>query len=297
MRQLKITQQITNRESISMTKYLQDVSAIPLLTDEEEQTLPLKIQQGDQAALHRFVSGNLRFVISVAKQYQNSDRLDDLINIGNEGLIKAAKRFDTTKGFKFISYAVWWIRQSIMEHISGNNKGIRLPANKTSLLNKIRNTSARLEQKLNRLPTSEEILEELQLDPKTQDKFSKLEPVDIDVMLSLNAPMTSLDMPVSEDNETPIIDLLVNSDMGNMQGSMNRADLNIVLKKVFEQRLSPREKEVLESVFGLFDSRQKTLEEIGVDLDLTRERVRQIKEKAIRRLKNSTVSKEIREYL
>lgn len=294
MRQLKISKQITSRESISVSKYLQEISSIPLLSQEEELTLPAKIQQGDQRALNRFVEGNLRFVISVAKQYQSSgEGLDDLINAGNEGLIKAAGRFDTTRGFKFISFAVWWIRQSITQYISENSKAIRLPLNKLSIINKVRTVTISLEQTLQRSPTPEEVYEEVML------RYEKLtlDPGDIEKILAANSPLSSLDMKLNDDSESTLADLLIVDSLGDVNKTLKTQDLQKTLDKVFNKRFTDREKDVITMFYGLKGHRPHGLEEIGEKFDLTRERVRQIKEKAIRKLKFNKTASELREYM
>jgi RNA polymerase primary sigma factor len=295
MRQLKISQQITTRETIAMNKYLQEISSIPLLTQEEEVSLSAKIKEGDEVALKRFVEGNLRFVISVAKQYQGSgERLDDLINAGNEGLIVAAKRFDSSRGFKFISYAVWWIRQTIMQHLTENSKGIRLPSNKISIVNKIKAATSYLEQQLQRVPSAEEVVEELLR--RNVKKDLKINTADVEQILNASAPISSLDMRLSEDSEGTLADLIMSDGLGSVNDTLKQQDLQLVLKKVLNKRLSPRERDVIRMHFGLFGESQQSLEEIGLKFDLTRERVRQIKEKALRRLKHSSATKEIKEY-
>jgi RNA polymerase primary sigma factor len=294
MRQLKIAQQITSRETISVSKYLQEVSTIPLLTMDEELALPSKIKEGDARALKRFVEGNLRFVVSVAKQYQGSgEKLDDLISAGNEGLIEAAKRFDTTRGFKFISYAVWWIRQSIQKHIAENSKQIRLPLNKISLVNKIKTVTSQLEQSLQRNPSVEEIREEIEL------KFEKvkIEPGDIERIMASNTPLSSLDMTLGENSESTLADLLITETLGDVAQTLKQQDLKLTLQKVFNKKFSPREKDVISMSFGIFGEKQHTLDEIGYKFDLTRERVRQIKEKALRKLKFNSTAAELKEYM
>ena len=294
MRQLKIAQQITSRETISVSKYLQEVSTIPLLTMDEELALPAKIKEGDARALKRFVEGNLRFVVSVAKQYQGSgEKLDDLISAGNEGLIEAAKRFDTTRGFKFISYAVWWIRQSIQKHISENSKQIRLPLNKISLVNKIKTVTSQLEQSLQRNPSVEEIREEIEL------KFEKvkIEPGDIERIMASNTPLSSLDMTLGENSESTLADLLITETIGDVAQTLKQQDLKLTLQKVFNKKFSPREKDVISMFFGIFGEKQHTLDEIGDKFDLTRERVRQIKEKALKKLKFNSTAAELKEYI
>lgn len=292
MRQLKITKSITHRDSFSLNKYLSDISTIPLLTQDEEQSLPSKIQEGDQIALKRFVEGNLRFVISVAKQYQGSgERLEDLINAGNEGLIVAVKRFDTSRGFKFISYGVWWIRQSIMQYITENAKSIRLPANKVAILNKIKSANSMLEQKLFRTPTSEEIAEYL------AEKGNDITSEDVDILFKISIPVSSLDLKLSDDSDSSLADLIPSNGLSEMLAEINKEDTYKVIKKLFAKKLSPKEREILIMFFGLFGNQSKTLEEIGDSLDLTRERVRQIKEKALTKLKNGGAKLELKEYL
>jgi len=293
MRQLKITQQITSRESRSVDKYLAEISAIPLLTTEEEVELPKLIKEGDMVALHRFVSGNLRFVISVAKQYQNKGAsLADLINAGNEGLITAAQRFDPTRGFKFISYAVWWVRQSIMLHLSENGKSIRLPSNKLGLINTIRTISSKLEQILQRSPTSEEISEEYFL-----LKNKTLDVEEIENIVRISNPINSLDMKLGEDEGISLIDMIEGDIMMDVNVTLKKDDLQNTIKKIFEKKLTTKEQEVVSSYFGLFGKTPKTLDELGFEHDLTRERVRQIKEKAIRKMKHHSGSKELKEYI
>ena len=296
MRQLKISKQITARETIAMSKYLQEISSIPLLTQEEEISLSAKIQEGDRAALNRFVEGNLRFVISVAKQYPaTGEQLNDLINAGNEGLIVAAKRFDPSKGFKFISYAVWWIRQSIMQYFLENSKGIRLPSNKVVIANKIRAVTSSLEQTLERAPTFEEIGEELLR--RDEKKNLNLDTSDIEQILIANSPLSSLDMKLGEDSESTLIDLIISEGIDDVNSTLHGQDLQYVLKKVLNKKVSPRERDVLIMSFGLFGETQKTLEEIGVKFELTRERVRQIREKAFKKLKHGNTYKEVKEYV
>lgn len=291
MRQLKITPQITTRDSISLTKYLQEVSTISLITQDEEIKLAQRIQEGDNEALEKLVKSNLRFVISVAKQYHSGERLEDLISAGNEGLIVAAKRFDASRGFKFISYAVWWIRQSIMSYMTENNKGIRLPANKINLQNKIKNAICKLEQVHQRMPTMEEISEELIL------KGQNLDATDVETILLCSSPVHSLDMKIGEDNEASLLDVIKGDTLMDITETLNQEDLESVLKRVINRKLSPKEKEVVISYYGLFGTTSQTLEEIGINSELTRERVRQIKEKAIRKLKYSSSTKEIKQYV
>lgn len=298
MRQLKITQQITSRESISLNKYLVEVGSIDLLTPEEELALALRLKDGDEAALKKFVEANLRFVISVAKQHQaqaRGEKLDDLISAGNEGLLIAAKKFDTSRGFKFISYAVWWIRQSILQYLAENGKSIRLPANKLAIVNKIKRATNRLEQRLERNPTVEEIGQEL-----FETEMKKGNPIDsddIEDILAASSPISSLDMKLNEDSEFTLIDMIVSDSLGDVNHTIKQQDLQSVIKRVLNKRLSSREKEIVVMSFGLFGQHQKTLEEIGRDFDLTRERVRQIREKALRKLRYQSAAKEIKEYV
>jgi RNA polymerase primary sigma factor len=300
MRQLKITQQITTRESLSLNKYLQEVSSLPLLSMDEEISLSKDIKNGDEKALKKFVEANLRFVISVAKQYQGSgERLDYLISAGNEGLIIAAKRFDQSRGFKFISYAVWWIRQSIMQYLSENGKPIRLPANKISAINKIKNVTSQLEQKLHRSPTTEEIGQALIEDDIKRNKktVAKFDDVDIEHLIAANSSLTSLDAKVNEDSEISLVDLIQSEGMFDINDFLKQEDLQQVLKTLLEKRLTLRERDVIIHSFGLFGNNAQTLEEIGRKFELTRERVRQIREKSIRKLKFHSSAKQIKEYI
>lgn len=295
MRQLKITQQITQRESVSLQKYLHEIGLIPLITAEEEVQLCKRIKDGDELALKKMIESNLRFVISVSKQYQGSgEKLEDLINAGNEGLIIAAKKFDETRGFKFISYAVWWIRQTIMQHLTENSKGIRLPSNKVNLINKIRNVSSTLEQTLERQPTDGEISDALF---ETYDVIKeKMSPEEISSLIYISAPVSSLDMKLSDESENSVSDMVKSDEKMDVGEKLNQDDLQITLKRVLNKKLTPRERDVITYSFGLFGNTSKTLEEIGFVFDLTRERVRQIREKAIRKLRQHISSKQLREY-
>jgi len=286
MRQLKITKSITKRESESISLYLSEVSQIPLLKDGEEHELFQKITQGDKQAFQKVINANLRFVISVAKQYQNQGlELNDLINEGNLGLIKAATKFDTSRGFKFISYAVWWIRQSIMQSIAENCRIIRLPNNHINSLNKINRIGARLEQTLEREPTIEELEKAMEgLDIKVKDS------------LNLKTQMSSLDAPVKDGEDMFLYDIIenhnaVSPDNGFVKESM-LSDMEKVLKK-----LNGRQRTILCMYFGIMGYQQMTLEEIGDYFDLTRERVRQIKDSAIRILKNHRNSSVLRQHI
>lgn len=287
MRQLKITKQITNRETASLDMYLQDIARVELITADEEVVLAKKIRDGNQRALDKLVKANLRFVVSVSKQYQNQGlSLPDLINEGNLGLIKAAQRFDETRGFKFISYAVWWIRQSILQALAEQSRIVRLPLNKIGAINKINKMYSKLEQDLEREPSLEEISEQLGFLPE-----------DIrDIMKNSNRHM-SMDAPLG-----------VGEDAGNMYDLLEndtvlKPDRNLMsesLKQEIDRALSTlagREADVVKLFFGLDGSHPHTLEEIGEKFELTRERVRQIKEKAVRRLKHGSRSRLLKAYL
>ena len=287
MRQLKITKQVTNRETASLDKYLQEIGRVDLITAEEEVELARKIKQGDGEALDRLVKANLRFVVSVSKQYQNQGlSLPDLINEGNLGLIKSAQRFDETRGFKFISYAVWWIRQSILQALAEQSRIVRLPLNKIGSINKINKAYAKLEQQLEREPTSDEIATNMDLLP--QDVFETLRNsgrhVSMDAPLSLNDEGGSMyDVMEEKDSLSPDKQLLIDSLRQEIERSLST--------------LTTREADVVRLYFGLNGAQSLTLEEIGDKFDLTRERVRQIKEKAVRRLKHTSRSKLLKTYL
>ena len=288
MRQLKITNKITARESLALDKYLTDIGKIPMLSPEDEANLARRIREGDQEALDKLTRSNLRFVVSVAKQYQNQGlSLSDLINEGNVGLMKAARRFDETKGFKFISYAVWWIRQSILQAIVEYSRVVRLPLNKVGSYNKINEAFISFVQEFEREPTHEELAELLNLTPK-----------EIANMLRGNGRHVSVDAPMSgEDGDSTMLDVISNEgDSESPDGSL----MDQSLKEEVQQGLSilsPREVEVLSSYYGLNGQKALTLEEIGDLYNLTRERVRQIKERAIRRLRKSYNRNALKSYL
>ena len=286
MRQLKITKSITNRESASLDKYLQEIGREGLITAEEEVILAKKIRDGDQVALEKLTKSNLRFVVSVAKQYQNQGlSLPDLINEGNLGLIKAAKRFDETRGFKFISYAVWWIRQSILQALAEQSRIVRLPLNQVGSLNKINKAFSRLEQEYEREPNAEELAKHLVL---PEDKVADT--------MRVSGRHVSMDAPFANGEENSLLDVLVNHDSPRADSSL----ISESLQKEIERSLSTltdRERDVIKLFFGIGQNHGLTLEEIGAKFDLTRERVRQIKEKAIRRLRHTSRSKLLKAYL
>ena len=272
MRQLKITKAITNRESASLDKYLQEIGRQELITVDEEVELAQRIHQGDRQALDKLVNANLRFVVSVAKQYQNQGlSLSDLINEGNVGLIKAAQKFDETRGFKFISYAVWWIRQSILQAIAEQSNMVRVPLNQAGLLNRTSKAQSRFEQLHERRASAEELAEELDL---------PLEKV-IETM-KINTRSVSVDAPFVDGEDNSLLDVLPNNDSPLADSTLNQESLSKEINRVLEQ-LTPRERDIIKMFFGI-GCQEMTLEEIGIKFDLTRERVRQIKEKAIRQL-------------
>ena len=286
MRQLKITKQVTNRETASLDKYLQEIGKVDLITAEEEVELAQRIKAGDQIALEKLTKANLRFVVSVAKQYQNQGlTLPDLINEGNLGLIKAAQRFDETRGFKFISYAVWWIRQSILQALAEQSRIVRLPLNKIGSINKINKTYAFLEQAHERAPSAEEIAKELDMTIN-----------DVKESLKNSGRHVSMDAPLVEGEDSNLYDLLNSGESPNPDRVLLHESLRTEIERALET-LTPREADVVRLYFGLGDQHAMTLEEIGETFDLTRERVRQIKEKAIRRLKHTSRSKILKTYL
>lgn len=286
MRQLKISKQITNRESQSLDKYLQEIGKVDLLTADEEVVLAKRIREGDQLALEKLTKANLRFVVSVAKQYQNQGlSLGDLINEGNLGLIKAAQRFDETRGFKFISYAVWWIRQSILQALAEQSRIVRLPLNRVGSLNKISKTFSELEQKFEREPSPEELAEVLEV--------TASEVVDT---MKISGRHVSMDAPFVQGEENSLLDVLENDGEEKPDDGL----MNDSLRKEVQRALSTltqREADVITLYFGLNGEHSMTLEEIGEKFNLTRERVRQIKEKAIRRLRHTSRSKTLKPYL
>ena len=285
MRQLKITKSITNRESASLDKYLQEIGREDLITVEEEVELAQRIKKGDQEALEKLTKANLRFVVSVAKQYQNQGlTLPDLINEGNLGLIKAAEKFDETRGFKFISYAVWWIRQSILQALAEQSRIVRLPLNQVGSLNKINKAFARFEQENERTPSPEELANVLDL-PKEK----------VADTLRVSGRHVSVDAPFAEGEDNSLLDVLVNNDSPNADRSLINESLSTEVERALST-LTERERDIVKYFFGIGTS-EMTLEEIGEKFDLTRERVRQIKEKAIRRLRHSSRSKLLKSYL
>ena len=286
MRQLKITKQVTNRETASLDKYLQEIGKVDLITAEEEVELAQRIKAGDQVALEKLTKANLRFVVSVAKQYQNQGlTLPDLINEGNLGLIKAAQRFDETRGFKFISYAVWWIRQSILQALAEQSRIVRLPLNKIGSINKINKTYAFLEQAHERAPSAEEIAKELDMTIN-----------DVKESLKNSGRHVSMDAPLVEGEDSNLYDVLRSGESPNPDRNLLHESLRTEIERALET-LTPREADVVRLYFGLGEKHAMTLEEIGETFDLTRERVRQIKEKAIRRLKHTSRSRILKTYL
>lgn len=286
MRQLKIAKSITNREIGSLDKFLQDVGKEGMISAEEEVLLAQRIKTGDQQALEKLVKANLRFVISVAKQYQNQGlSLPDLINEGNVGLIKAAKRFDETRGFKFISYAVWWIRQSILQALAEQSRIVRLPLNQVGALNKLKKESSRLEQKLERNPTIEELSELMET---SSDKLNDV--------LSISLKAISMDAPLIADEDMNLIDIYVDD---NADGT----DINVMQESLSKEIarslsiLSKKERDIISLFFGLGQAHGYTLDEIAVEFKLTRERVRQIKDRALKRLKQTAKTEQLQSYL
>jgi len=286
MRQLKITKQVTNRDTPSLDKYLQEIGKVDLITPEEEVMLARKIKTGDRDALAKLVKSNLRFVVSVAKQYQNQGMsLPDLINEGNLGLIKAAQRFDETRGFKFISYAVWWIRQAILQALAEQARIVRLPVNKIGSINKINRVFARLEQEYEREPSANEIADVLELAPE-----------EVKEVLKTNGRTVSMDAPISSEEDNNMYDVLQSEDNPSPDKHLINESLAYEIERALST-LSPREAKVIKLYFGINMKHPLTLEEIGEELGLTRERVRQIKEKALKRIQYTTRSRILKTYL
>ncbi len=285
MRQLKITKSITNRESASLDKYLQEIGREELISVEEEVELAQRIKKGDQEALEKLTRANLRFVVSVAKQYQNQGlSLPDLINEGNLGLIKAAEKFDETRGFKFISYAVWWIRQSILQALAEQSRIVRLPLNQVGSLNKINKALSKFEQENERMPSPEELAEILDI---PREKISDT--------LRVSGRHVSVDAPFVEGEDNSLLDVLPNNDSPNADSGLVNESLNKEIDRALST-LTERERDIVKNFFGI-GCQEMTLEEIGERFNLTRERVRQIKEKAIRKLRGSARSKLLQTYL
>ena len=286
MRQLKITKSITNRESQSLEKYLQEIGKVDLITPEQEEELARRIREGDQAALERLTKANLRFVVSVAKQYQNQGlTLSDLINEGNLGLIKAAKRFDETRGFKFISYAVWWIRQSILQALAEHSRIVRLPLNRVGSLNKISKAFSQLEQEFERDPSVEELAALLDISSD-----------EVEITLNISGRHVSMHAPFVQGEENTLLDVLVNEDAEIAdEGLMHESLANEIERSL--ATLTDRQREVVKLYFGIGVDHGLSLEDIGERFDLTRERVRQIKDKALKRLRHTSRSKMLKSYL
>jgi len=286
MRQLKITKQVTNRDTPSLDKYLHEIGKVELISPDEEVMLARAIRAGDHDALARLVKANLRFVVSVAKQYQNHGMtLPDLINEGNLGLIKAAQRFDETRGFKFISYAVWWIRQAILQSLAEQSRIVRLPVNKIGSINRINKAYSKLEQEFEREPSAQEIAELLEIAPE-----------DVKETIRTNGRALSMDAPISQEDDNNMYDLMQNEETPSPDRNLINESLSYEIEKALST-LSPREARVLKLYFGIGMKHPFTLEEIGEELKLTRERVRQIKEKAIKRIQFTTRSRILKSYL
>ncbi|MGD0583533.1 MAG: sigma-70 family RNA polymerase sigma factor [Bacteroidales bacterium] len=286
MRQLKITKQVTNRDTPSLDKYLQEIGKVELITPEDEVILARRIKSGDREALAKLVKANLRFVVSVAKQYQNQGMsLPDLINEGNLGLMKAAQRFDETRGFKFISYAVWWIRQAILQALAEQARIVRLPVNKIGSINRINRAFSRLEQEYEREPSSQEIADMLEM---ASDEVKEA--------LKTNGRTVSMDAPISSEEDNTMYDVLQSNDAPSPDKNLINESLAYEIERALST-LSPREAKVLKLYFGISMKHPFTLEEIGEELGLTRERVRQIKEKAIKRIQYTTRCRILKSYL
>jgi RNA polymerase primary sigma factor len=286
MRQLKITKQVTNRDTPSLDKYLQEIGKVELITPEDEVVLARRIRNGDRDALAKLVKANLRFVVSVAKQYQNQGMsLPDLINEGNLGLMKAAQRFDETRGFKFISYAVWWIRQAILQALAEQARIVRLPVNKIGSINRINRAFARLEQEFEREPSSQEIADMLEMASE-----------EVKEALKTNGRTVSMDAPISSEEDNNMYDVMQATDAPSPDKNLINESLAYEIERALST-LSPRESKVLKLYFGISMKHPFTLEEIGEELGLTRERVRQIKEKAIKRIQYTTRCRILKSYL
>jgi len=286
MRQLKITRSITNRDYTSLDDYLQEIGREELITPDEEVKLAQRIKQGDEAARNKLVKANLRFVVSVAKQYQNQGlSLQDLINEGNIGFIKAAERFDETRGFKFISYAVWWIRQSILQAIAEQSRIVRLPLNQIGSINKISKETARLEQELERMPSVEEIADLIEI---PENKVAE--------SIRISGKHVSVDAPVSPDEDATMLDLFVPSDTPSTDQALIQESLTKEIQRALSS-LTKKERDIINMYYGIGYAHPYSLDEIAEKYKLTRERVRQIKEKAIKRLKNGNRSKNLKNYL
>lgn len=287
MRQLKISKQLTNREITSLDKYLQEIGRIEMITPEQEVELAQKIKQGDKRALDKLTKANLRFVVSVAKQYQNQGMsLPDLINEGNVGLIKAAQRFDETRGFKFISYAVWWIRQSILQALAEQSRIVRLPLNKIGSMNKINKEFAKLEQEYKRAPSYEEVASKL----KIQDD-------DVQESMRHSGKHLSMDAPLANDEDNTMYDFMRSDDDSTPESELMYESLKTEINRAIASLNNPKEADIIKMFFGLDGYAPMTLDEIGEKFDLTRERVRQIKEKAIKYLKNNAEKTNLKSYL
>ncbi|MDR2511572.1 MAG: RNA polymerase sigma factor RpoD/SigA [Bacteroidales bacterium] len=286
MHQLKIGRSITNRESASLDKYLQDIGRELMITPTEEVKLAQRIKEGDEKALMKLVNANLRFVVSVAKQYQNQGlSLSDLISEGNMGLIKAAKRFDETRGFKFISYAVWWIRQAILQALAEQSRSVRLPLNQVGMLNKVKKIIAALEQEKQRNPTIKEIAEKLDM---PEDKVADI--------LAIQTRYTSIDAPLTQDEDITLLDVYIAEDAPSTDAELMKESLSIEIERALSN-LAEKERDVIKLFFGIGVEHPHTLDEIAARFDLTRERVRQIKEKSIRKLKQSARSLSLKSFL
>ncbi|MEI6433372.1 MAG: RNA polymerase sigma factor RpoD/SigA [Bacteroidota bacterium] len=286
MRQLKISKSITNRDTASLDRYLSDIGKEGMVTADEEVLLAQRIKLGDQSALEKLCKANLRFVVSVAKQYQNQGlSLPDLINEGNVGLIKAARRFDETRGFKFISYAVWWIRQSILQSLAEQSRIVRLPLNQVGAMSKMSKATVKLEQRFERAPSVHELAIELELpDHKVAE------------ILRMSTRILSMDAPIDQDEETKLVDVFINEDTPGTDENLIRESLAREIQRSLST-LADKEREIINMFFGIGVPHSYTLDEIGSIFDLTRERVRQIKEKALKRLKHSSRSKLLKSYL